>query len=89
MVGVLMRESCKDRVVVYDAVTFEEVGSLELGTADAAGMLWSPDSKALVLTSETRSTPNAQRSTLIAQRSSLKTQRTRALDFAASRHRLL
>ena len=82
MVGVLMRESCKDRVVVYDAVTFEEVGSLELGTADAAGMLWSPDSKALVLTSETRST-------LIAHRSSLKTQRTRALDFAHSRHRLL
>jgi WD40 repeat protein len=49
MVGVLVRSSCKDRVVVYDSGTFEEVGRLELGTSDAAGMLWSPDSTCLAV----------------------------------------
>ena len=49
LLGVLARSSCKDRVVVYDTGTFEEVASIELGTSDASGMLWSPDSKHLVV----------------------------------------
>lgn len=46
---VLTRAGCKDRVLLYDTRTFEEVTSLELGTSDAAGMLWSPDSRHLVV----------------------------------------
>jgi hypothetical protein len=49
MLGVLTRAGCKDRVLVYETRTFEEVASLELDTADAAGMTWSPDSRHLVV----------------------------------------
>ena len=47
--GVLTRAGCKDRVLVYETRTFEEVASHELGTFNAAGMLWSPDSRHLVV----------------------------------------
>ena len=49
LLGVLTRAGCKDRVLVYETKTFEEVASLELGTSDAAGMMWSPDSRHLVV----------------------------------------
>ena len=49
LVGVLTRANCKDSVVLYDSMTFDEIGSLELRTAEAAGMQWSPDSKSIAV----------------------------------------
>jgi WD40 repeat protein len=45
LLAVLARRGCRDKIVLYDGKTFKELANLELDTVDAAGMIWSPNSK--------------------------------------------